>query len=128
MTRYLPHLLLILLGAAALTIGIAELRTARAAPAPVAAIADDPPVDADGPAAIEPPPSAPAEPTIDEAIRLWRGGTPLAAIMVVLYIGLLAAVRFDPRRALRWTGSAGAIALLVESLRAGVTPTMGMWL
>jgi hypothetical protein len=150
MIRHLLHALLVLVGAVALTLGISELGAARAAPMLVAdagttasvqpelAAIPPPPADAVAPAPSSPqgtPASSAApdhaavpEPTVDEVIRLWRGGTPLGAILVALYIGLLALVRFDGGRALKWTASAGAVGLLVESVRAGVTPTAGMWI
>lgn len=74
------------------------------------------------------PPAPLPEPTIDEVAALWSSGAPVAALLVALYLGLLTLARFDPRRALKWTGSAGAVGLLVEAVRAGAAPSMSVLL
>ncbi|HET9063696.1 MAG TPA: hypothetical protein VFO62_10445 [Candidatus Binatia bacterium] len=75
---------------------------------------------------IAPPPAPLPEPTVDEIAALWSSGAPFAALLVGLYLGLLALARFDPGRALKWTGSAGAVGLLVEAVRAGAAPSLSV--
>jgi hypothetical protein len=138
-----PLVLLFLLAATAAILGIAAVRASAGTPAAVGSAADPlmaaailaPPAPAagtaqDAPAGGSAGPAAPAgpapPPSIIDIQRLWSSGAPLAALLLALHIALLALVRFDPRRAWKWTGSAGAVGLLAEAASSGTTPPVSM--
>lgn len=128
----LRFVLFCLAGAALVATGLSALRfvDVAAADPPLLAVAEGADLGGIVEPDLEPDPyTTPkqAEPTVDEVARLWRGGAPLGAGLVALYIVLLAAGRFDPKRAWKWTGSAAAIGMIVEVVRAGQIPTLGMF-
>lgn len=148
MTRHVLQIALVLLGATVIALGIAELRTARAA-APVlvadagtAASAIPPPPESahtPAPAIIEPgagyaayrhrqptiaaAPPAPAPPSSPEP---WERGEVVALGILAVYFlaGLLA--KHDRKRAAIWTGVVTGLTGLVAAVAGGVTPTMPM--
>jgi hypothetical protein len=138
MTR-IVSVLLVLLGACALTFGIAELRAERGGSAidpsmsaaiPPAAAATAGQMAQDAPAggsAAPAPASAPATaPTADDVRALWRRGEYAAAGVLGLFLLLAVALKVDPRRAFYYTAGLGALGAVVELIALGQTPNVGM--
>lgn len=125
MTRHIPQILLVLLGATAITIAIAELRTMRATASTMVADAGTAASSLSPPAPVDPGPRS--APTIAASQpEPWERGEVIALGILGVYILASALARHDRKRAAIWTGVVTGAAGLVAAVAAGVTPTVPM--